>query len=496
VELASLAFLLAGFALGALAAFLALRGQARAARQAAQAEAQARLSAAEVRLAERDRQILEQGAQVARREEEALLAGRELRAESERRAGLEATLEQERRAAEEKLGLLDEAREKLSDAFKALSAEVLQSSSRSFLELAKASLEKYQEGARGDLEKRQSAIAELLAPVRESLSKVDAKIGEIEKGRIDAYASLSQQVKSMAETQQALRAEAGNLVKALRTPQVRGRWGEIQLRRVVEIAGMVNYCDFNEQETVSGEAGRLRPDLVVRLPGGKSVVVDAKVPLSAYLEAAEAPSEAVRLAKLQEHARQVRDHVTALSRKSYFDQFQPAPEFVVLFLPGESFFSAALEQDPSLLEAGAGKNVVLATPTTLIALLKAVAYGWKQENLAENAREVSALGRELHKRLSDMGGHVAKLGRALSGSVEAYNATVGSLESRVLVSARRFKELEASSVDDAIEPLSPVEHAPRRLAAPELVPMAAELEGDPADDRPARGARARAAEPA
>jgi DNA recombination protein RmuC len=489
VDFAHLALLAAGLALGALAAWLALLGQARA--------AQAERSAQEARLGERDRQIQELKAEVARREEETLRAVRELRAESERRAGLEATLEQERHAAEEKLRLLDEARAKLSDAFKALSSEVLQSSSRAFLELARASLEKYQEGARGDLEKRQTAIAELLAPVRESLSKVDAKIGEIEKGRIDAYASLSQQVKSMAETQQALRAEAGNLVKALRTPQVRGRWGEIQLRRVVEIAGMLNYCDFSEQESVTTEAGRLRPDLVVRLPGGKSVVVDAKAPLSAYLEAVEAQDEAVRRHKLLEHARQVRDHVAALSRKSYWDQFQPAPEFVVLFLPGESFYSAALEQDPSLLEAGAAKNVVIATPTTLIALLKAVAYGWRQEAVAENAREVSELGRELHKRLSDMGSHLAKLGRALSGSVEAYNAAVGSLESRVLPSARKFRELEATRVDDAIEPLAPVEQSPRRLSAPELVPLPKAGDEAAEGERPGLPARPRrAAEPA
>ncbi len=464
----------AGLAFGAGVAWLALRGQLAAAREAAQAQviqAQAQGAALEARLTDRDRRIEELRNETARREEETALAVRALRAESERRAALEAMLAEERKSGEEKLRLLDEAREKLSDAFKALSAEALRGASDSFLQLARTSLEKYQETAKGELEKRQLAIAELVAPVRESLAKLDGKIGDVEKGRVEAYASLTQQVRSLAETQAQLRSEASNLVKALRAPQVRGRWGEIQLRRVVEMAGMLAYCDFTEQESVSTEEGRVRPDLVVRLPAGKSVVVDAKAPLAAYLDAVEAADEATRQLKLAEHARQVRNHVLALSRKSYWDQFQPAPEFVVLFLPGETFFSAALEQDPSLIEAGAAKNVVLATPTTLIALLKAIAYGWKQEKLAENAREISELGRRLYERLADMGGHLARLGRNLGTTVDAYNSAVGSLESRVLVSARRFKELEAAGVEKEIEPLEPVERVPRQLQAPELLPL-------------------------
>ncbi len=470
------ALALAGTAAGAVAAWLALGARAAAVR-----------AALEARLEERDRVLAEAAAERARQEESLGEARRALGEESERRAGLEATLAQERKGVEEQRRLLDDARERLSDAFRALSAEALRDSSQSFLQLARASLEKYHEGARGDLDRRQQAIQELVAPVRDSLQKFDVKLGELEMGRVEAYATLTQQVRSLAETQRELKAEASNLVKALRAPQVRGRWGEVQLRRVVELAGMVNYCDFVEQETVAFEGGRLRPDLVVRLPGGKSVVVDAKAPLSAYLDAAEAPTEAARQALLVEHARQVREHVGALSRKSYWEQFREAPEFVVLFLPGEAFFSAALEQDPSLLEAGAARNVVIATPTTLIALLKAVAYGWKQEKVAENARAVSDLGRELHKRLADMGSHLSRLGRTLASSVEAYNSAVGTLESRVLVSARRLKELEAAGPDDVIDPLVPVEHAPRKLQSGELVALPS---GEPGEEPPAGAPRA------
>jgi DNA recombination protein RmuC len=482
VDASLLLVALAGLAAGAAGAWLALRGRLRADAQAAAMAERAGLTA---RLEERDRRIEALQGEVMRREA-ALAEAQAARLEaSAGHAALQATLDQERKAAEEKLRLLDEAQAKLGDAFKALSAKTLEAQGESFLQLARTALEKYQESAKGDLEKRQQSIQELVAPVKDSLGKLDAKIGAIEKEREGAYRELTLQVRSLGEAQLQLRTEAANLVKALRAPQVRGRWGEVQLKRVVELAGMLNYCDFVEQETVTTETGRLRPDLVVRLPGGKSVVVDAKAPLAAYLDAVEARDDATRQAKLAEHARQVRDHVTALSRKSYWDQFQSAaPEFVVMFLPGESFFSAALEQDPGLIEAGAGKNVVIATPTTLIALLKAVAYGWRQEKVAENARAVSDLGRELHKRLGDMAGHLGRLGDAIDKSVVAYNAAVGTIESRVLVSARKLKELEAAGPEDVIEALEPVEREPRRLAAPELVPTAAEDE-DPVPGRAA-----------
>lgn len=384
----------------------------------------------------------------------------------EDRAELRSALETEKMLNEEKLKLLDEAQQKFSDAFKALSAEALKNNNQSFLDVAKITMEKFQAGANTDLDKRRQAIDELVKPVKESLDKVDHKINELEKARVGAYESVTQQVKMLLDTQNQLRAETGNLVKALRTPHVRGRWGEIQLKRVVEMAGMLDHCDFFEQESTTTEDRRLRPDLLIRLPLQKNIVVDAKAPLAAYLEAMEAVDDVQRAMKLQDHARQIRNHIAALTKKSYWEQFDPSPEFVVLFLPGENFFSVALEQDPALIEYGVEQRVILATPTTLIALLRAVAYGWRQEKLTQNAKEISDLGREFYKRLSDMGGHMAKLGKSLGHSVEAYNKAVGSFESRVLVSARKFKELDVAAAD--MEELSPVEHSPRLLQAVEL----------------------------
>jgi len=386
-------------------------------------------------------------------------------------AVLESEVRHERALLEEQKKLLVSNHHALSDAFKSLSFDALKQNNQTFLDLAKTTLSQFQEQAKGDLTARQQEIAGLVAPVKEALVGVDKKIHELEKERVSAYHVLRQQVQELVSTQQQLRAETSQLVQALKTPSVRGRWGEMQLKRVVEMAGMLAYCDFLEQVHAADSADmqKMRPDMVIRLPGGKQIIVDAKAPLHAYLEAMSTSDEAVRLAKMKDHARHVKNHISALSKRGYWEQFDPTPDFVVLFLPGEMFFSAALEQDPSLIEAGVHEKVILATPTTLIAMLRAVSYGWRQESLASSAREIGELGRELYTRLADMGGHFRKLGRHLGQTVESFNQSVGSLERRVLVTARKFQAIDSLSGNEPIEEIKPVESMPRTLAARELI---------------------------
>ncbi len=374
-----------------------------------------------------------------------------------------ADAQQRATANEERVRVMGDSKVALENAFRSLSAEALRSNNQQFLDLARASLAEFQQGARGDLEKRQQAIDALVGPVKASLDKVDEKILALERAREHAYGELRQQFTQMAESQNLLRTETAALVKALRQPHVRGRWGEIQLRRVVEMAGMMLHCDFVEQESAEGEEGKLRPDLIVKLPGNRQIVVDSKAPITAYMEAHEATSDDLRRAKIQLHAQLMRRHLDALAKKSYWDQFQPTPEVVVMFIPGEAFYSAALEADPQLLDNGFGQNVIIASPASLMALLKAASYGWRQESIAENAREISQLGQELHARLGVMAEHLARVGKGLGAATESYNSAIASFESRVLVSARKFKELGATSQDAEIFELRAVEGGVRRL---------------------------------
>ncbi len=383
--------------------------------------------------------------------------------EHEKSKTLAVDLERNKASYEAELQALTKAKEDLSQAFQALSSQALERNNHSFLKLAESTLSRFHEMSKGHLDQKEKSIQQLVSPLKESLGLVDQKLNHLEKERESAYSVLRHQVSELVTSQKELRQETGNLAKALRAPHIRGRWGEMQLKRVVEMSGMSAHCDFIEQATMTEGTSLLRPDMIVRLPGKKCLVIDAKAPLSSYLQALEATSEATRKEHLKAHARQVRAHITQLSSRSYWQNIETedTPEFVVLFLPGETFFSAALEQDPSLIEQGIEKKVILATPATLIALLHAVAYGWRQEGLADNAREISSLGKELYKRVGDMTSHFTRLGQDLNRSTRSYNQAIGSLESRVLPTVRRFRDLKAVAEDAPLASPSPVETVTR-----------------------------------
>jgi len=389
----------------------------------------------------------------------------QIRSLSEARAALDATLISERRNTEEKLRLLQDASEQLKMQFKTLAAAALDSNNANFLQLAKSVLQNQQTQAAGDLAQKELAVKNLVEPIAQSLTGMNQQIQALEQSRSQAYGTLTSQVASLLDTQKALQVETGNLVKALREPQARGRWGELQLHRVLELAGMLEYCDFKEQLSFNDDERRFRPDVIVDLPGGKQVVVDAKVPLTAYLSALEAPDEPTRNVRLEDHARQVRQHIDSLASKAYWTHLPCTPEFVVLFLPGEVFFRAAMDADFELIEYGVSQKVIVASPTTLIALLKAVAYGWNQKNLAESAHRISEAGKTLYERLCTMTGYLEDLGKKLGGAVGSYNEMVASLEKRVLPEARKFPELDRSLEADRLPELEQLEKTPRELQA-------------------------------
>jgi DNA recombination protein RmuC len=528
----TLFMLFVGLAVGAGAVYLGLRGRLAAA-VAAGAElgrTHEQLAAAQTRVAQLDAELVEAGHELARACENAeheraaaaerLQTAREqgasecarldehcagLRAElSEAReqlacargefaeqsaklgrdlVKLQGELEREQSLAEEKLSAVERLNERYAEAFKAMSADALKANNENFLTLARQSFEALQTEARTDISAREKKVAELVAPVTETLKRVDGQLKALDAERRETRGALTSQLRAIADGQDKLRGETSNLVAALRQPQTRGRWGEMQLRRVVEVAGMLAHCDFVEQSSVHVDGRTLRPDLVVNLPGGKQVVVDAKAPLQAYLDAAEADTDDERERLLRAHARQLREHMRKLGAKSYWSQFQSTPDFVVMFLPGEQFSAAALQADPSLIEEGVDQSVFLATPVTLITLLRAVSYGWQQEKVADGARAISELGRELHTRLAVLADHVQTLGRRLNSTVSSYNEVVGSLERRVLPAARKFSEHGAVGAATQLPELTAVSSTARAVAVPELTAGDDRL-GDEPDPKP------------
>jgi DNA recombination protein RmuC len=462
--------LIMGLGIGFAAAWLWMRARIEHEKTQAIAVIQADLAGQDARLQGRDQEMARLGDTITEQKQQLGLAAEQTIESKQKETELATKLGKEQEKAKELTEAFDEARKQLKESFDSLAARALKSNNEDFLRLAKEAFAKTSEKSQGELDQRKQAIDSLVKPIKESLEKVDGKIQQLEKARAGAYESLHEQVKSMSQTHERLFKETHNLVSALKQPSARGRWGEHQLRRVVELAGMQAHCDYFEQVSVDTDDGIQRPDMVIRLAGEKQVLVDAKVPLKAYLKANEVEDEQDRKVHLLQHAAAVRKHMLDLSRKQYWESFGEAPEFVVLFLPGEIFFSAALQHDPELFEFGASKNVILASPMTLMALLKAVSYGWQQEQMAQSAKQIGELGKDLYKRLSTYGGHIEKVGKQLAKTVDTYNASVGSLDSQVMSAARRFQDFIPADEKKQIPELPEIAQTTRIIRSAELLP--------------------------
>ncbi len=467
---------IAGLAVGCVVAWLVARDRARAEFGGRLDDSESRANRAEGRASALEGMITELHEQSEKAAADFQRLRSELKDEQAAKVKAETEVKETVKWLEEEKKLLQEAKSRLTDTFKALAADTLGDSNQAFIKLAKETFDKVLVEAKGDLGTRQEAIKGLVEPLSKSLNQFDQHVRALEKNRQEAYSTLETHLKTLSSTQQQLQKETGNLVTALRSPQVRGRWGEMTLKRVVELSGMSDHCDFTEQMSADSEQGRVRPDLIVHLPADRDVVVDAKVPLEAYLTALSAESEEDRRRCLGDHARQVRTHMDNLASKAYWEQFDKAPEFVVMFIPGESFFAAAVDVDHALIERGFERRVMLATPTTLIALLRAVGYGWRQEKIAESAQQISDLGKQLYDRMRVLGEHLVDIGKGLEKANTAYNSAVGSMEARVLPAARRFKELGAAPGAE-IPIVEPISTAPRALSALELEAEANDPEG-------------------
>jgi DNA recombination protein RmuC len=449
-------FLILGLVIGGVAAWFIASSQKQKHYSHQVTELGERASGAEARIEELRHQVQQRDTEIARMRNEL---------DAERQAKIEAVtkFDAAQKSFEEQKALIEVMKTEMTDTFNALSSAALKSSSEDFLRLASEHLGKVVADTKGRLGEHQAALDGMLKPLHETLKRYEEQIRSIEESRHKAYGSLEEQLRALASTHEHLQRETSNLVSALRKPQVRGRWGEMQLRRVAELSGMSTHCDFTEQLSVDTEKGKIRPDMIVHLPMEREIVVDSKVSLDAYLDAVSASTEDERRTKMEKHAQQVRTHMNKLASKEYWSQFKQSPEFVVLFIPGESFLSSALEIDTALIEDGIQRRVIIATPTTVIALLRAIAYGWRQEQMTKNAEEISELGRQLYERMTTLAQHFDNIGSNLEKAIAAYNKAVGSMESRILPSVRKFKELGATGADE-IPIIEQIDQKPRNLS--------------------------------